>query len=862
MRLRVDGRTVEAAAGATLLEAAAGAGVTIPTLCHDGRLSPAAACRLCLVRVDGAPRLVPACTTPATDGLVVETRNPALNSYRRFVRRALARRTGTPTPALRGPRPDRGHPFLRVDMTKCILCFRCVRICAEVEGRGIWRVEGRGAATRIAPGPAPTLLASGCSSCGACADTCPTGAITDARPRGFARPRAWTRTVCGYCGVGCETLVGTARGRVATVRPVPHAPVNRGHLCVKGRYAFGFLRAHDRVVSPMIRRGGRWERASWPDALGAAADGLRRALARGGPGAVGVLGSARGTNEENYLAGKFARVVLGTNNADNCARVCHAPSAAALKAALGTGAATNSLADLDRTAVILVAGANPTEAHPVAGARIRAAVRRGATLIVVDPRRTELAALAAVHVPLRPGGNVPLFNAIAAEIMRTGGEDGAFIAARTTGFADWRASVAAWTPERAAPLCGVAPAVIRAAARAYASARPAMAFWGLGLTEHTQGTGAVTGLINLALLTGNVGIPGAGLNPLRGQNNVQGASHMGCDPGVLAGAEPLAAGRPRFAAAWGAPIPEAPGLTATAMLEAARTGTLRSLVVIGWDLLQSGAGERRTREALARLDHLVVVDLFLNEGARAAQVFLPAASWLEKDGTFMNGERRIQRVRRAVPPPPGVRTDGEILCGLAAALGHRRGFSFRSTRAIWDEVRGLWPGAAGVTYARLEREGGLQWPCPDTRHPGTPVLYADDPSWRGAFRAVEFAPTPEAVSPEFPLLLITGRSLAQYNAGSQTRRTPARRLRGADLLDLAPADAAALAVRSGDRVRVASRWGEAILSARVTDTMKPGEVFTTFAFPGAHVNRLTGPHADAVTATPEYKVTAVSLARA
>ena len=570
---------------------------------------------------------------------------------------------------------DESHPYLRADMSRCIDCYRCVRICADVQGQDVWHLWDRGIETIVHP-DGPSIAESPCVACGACVDTCPTGALEDRSVLRHGRATTWTRTVCPYCGVGCELDYGTRDGRIVAARPALDGRANHGHACVKGRYAFDFAVAADRVTSPRVRDAGGWRDTTWPEAIATVANRLRDIIGRHGPDAVGVLGSARATNEENYLVQKFARMVIGTNNVDCCARVCHAPSAAALKGMLGAGAATNGFDDIELARTILVAGANPTENHPVVGARIRQAARRGAQLIVIDPRHIELSREPhAVHLAPHPGTNIPLFNAIAHVILTEGLADVAYLAAHVGAVDEFRAFIADWPPERASAICGVPAEEIRRAARLYATGGPAMIVHGLGVTEHRQGTDGVSGLVNLALLTGNIGRPGAGVNPLRGQNNVQGAAHMGCDPATLTGGVGIDAARTAFESAWGAPLPRTAGMKLLDMIDAALDDRLKALVVFGYDILLTNPNEARTRRALERLDLLVVIDPFLTETAGLAHVFLPAQSTFEKDGTFMNAERRLQRVRRVIEPVGAARSDMEIVCDLATALGTAAPFS-------------------------------------------------------------------------------------------------------------------------------------------------------------------------------------------
>jgi formate dehydrogenase major subunit len=774
--------------------------------------------------------------------------------FHRYLRAAGVAAAGPTAPP---ETTDESHPYLRADMSRCIDCYRCVRICADLQGQDVWHLWDRGVDTIVHPA-GPSLLASPCVACGACVDTCPTGALEDRSVLRHGPATAWTRTVCPYCGVGCELDYGTRDGRIVSSRPALDGRANHGHACVKGRYAFDFPTAGDRIVAPRIREGGNWRDTSWAEAIAHVAEGLRGIIARHGPNAVGVLGSARATNEENYLTQKFARVALGTNNVDCCARVCHAPSAAALKAMLGAGAATNSFDDIDQARTILIAGANPTENHPVIGARIRQAGRRGAQLIVIDPRSTELTSEArTVHLAPKPGTNIPLLNALAHVIVTEGLSDRRFLAEHIAEFAEFESFIAEWTPERASAISGVPAADIRRAARLYA-AGPSMIVHGLGITEHRQGTDGVSGLVNLALLTGNLGRPGSGVNPLRGQNNVQGAAQMGCEPEILTGGVSLERGRAEFEKAWNAPLPRTKGLRLLDMIDAALDGRLKALVVVGYDILLTTPNADRTRRALERLDMLVVLDLFWTQTAELAHVFLPAQSSFEKDGTFMNAERRMQRVRRVIEPVGASRSDLQILCDLAGAMGRGAAFSYGTSEDVWNEIRAVWPDVGGITYGRLDG-GGLQWPCPSETHPGSVRLYETGfPVGRAALRRLDFEAGSEAVSVEYPFILTTGRTLYQFNAGTMTARTDNQQLRPADTLDIGPGDATALGVATGSSVRVISRYGRTVMPVRVTDSVPPGVLFATFHTADASVNRLTSNARDPI-GTPEYKVTAVRV---
>lgn len=882
LQLTIDG-IVRSAEPGRLLDVLLQGGVEVPHLCHDPRLTPHGGCRLCLVEVDGEPRPVASCACQAEDGMVVRTDTPALRALRRThlqllaesyppaameaepqhpLHRLFAAYDVEPGGQLRdGLFLDDTHPYIGIDMTRCIDCQRCVRICEQLQGQFVWEAWQRGAALRIAPAHGATLLEGGCVSCGACVDSCPSGALYDKRVT--VEVEGWTRTTCVYCAVGCQMEVGRRGGRVVAVRPAA-SPVNRGHLCVKGRYAFEFNHSPERITWPMIRNGEGWRRVSWDEALDFTAAKLRAIIAAHGADAIGVLGSARATNEENYLAQKFARVVLGTNNVDCCARVCHTPSAKALKTMLGTGAASNGFDDIELAGAFLICGANPTENHPVVGARIKQAVLNGARLVVIDPRRTELAGLADVHLAPRPGCNVPLFNAMAATLIEEDLLDQAFIGERVDGFDAFADFIVDYAPERVAMECGVSAADIRAAARLYAAGRPSMCLHGLGVTEHLQGTEGVMTLINLALLTGNLGRPGAGINPLRGQNNVQGAAHMGCDPATLPGGHSFKEAGARCASAWGAPLPERHGRNLLQMVDAAAAGELKAMWAFGYDIYLSLANVGETSRALSELELVIVQDLFLNETAKAfGSVFLPAASFFERDGTFMNSDRRVQRIRQVVPAPGEARPDWWIIQQLAARLGRSEGFDFAGPQAIWDEVRALWPEGAGLSYARLEHES-LHWPCPDEQHPGTPVLYQSSfpVGQRAMLAAIAYLPTPEQTDADYPLLLLTGRTLYQFNAGTMSNRTPDTVLRPADTLDMAPADASRLGLADAAPVRVTSRYGEVVLPLRISRQVQPGQVFATFHRSEPLVNRLTSSIRDLQVQAPEYKVTAVRVTAA
>jgi len=723
-------------------------------------------------------------------------------------------------------------------------------------------VLGRGEESKVMPDSFGAFGDSTCVSCGACADACPTGALEDKSVIERGYPTDWTRTTCPYCGTGCEMSVGTRDDKVVQVRPVMDAPVNSGHLCVKGRYAFDFIDADDRVTEPMIRENDGWLVVSWEEAIAFAAAKLKAIVSEYGKESIAVLGSARATNEENYLAQKFTRVVLGTNNVDCCARVCHTPSAAAMKMMIGTGAMTNSFDDIEKAKTIILCGANPTENHPIPGARIKQAVlKNGTKLIVIDPRKTELTKYADVHLQLRPGTNILMFNALAHAIIDEGLVNVEFIEKRVEEYDQFKAFVAEYSPEAVAERCGVDAELIRKAARIYATNTPSMAMHGLGMTEHYQGTEGVMSIVNLALLTGNIGKPGSGVNPLRGQNNVQGSAHMGCDPGILTGSVTIDAGRELFESVWKAPVPTAAGLNQLQMIDAARDGKLKALWTIGYDVFLSNANAHETEKAFANMDLVIIQDFFMNETAKKfGHVFFPAATSFEKDGTFMNGERRIQRIRTAVTPRGNSRSDLEIICDLAAAMGHAEDFAFTTAEEVWNEVRAVWPPGYGITYDRIEK-AGIQWPCPDIDHPGTEILHGESFSngVSAALRRIKFRPTKEVVSDEYPFMLTTGRVLEQFNAGTMTMRTPNRELRPTDLLQMSKADSERLSIANGEEVRLRSNYGEAVLPVEITNKVKTGELFASFHDPAVFLNYATGPTRDRFTQAPEFKVTAVRI---
>ncbi|RZT79514.1 formate dehydrogenase alpha subunit [Micromonospora violae] len=890
IRLTIDGNPVDICDGSSVLAAARAAGATLPGLCSDDRISPQGSCRVCLVSVDGG-HPVTSCTTPVREGMAVRTDDPRAVGAARLALELLV--SEQPARALQIPADrselvracahfgvtgsqfhgaghargvDVSHPYVKLDRDLCIACGRCVRMCAEVQGTFALSLAGRGFDTVVVAGAGESWLASPCVGCGGCVDTCPTGALAEPGLLDPAPIDRTTTTTCGYCGVGCSLRVHVRDEHIAAITPVHGAPVNRGHACVKGRFAHAFTRSRDRLTTPLIRTAGRdspLRPATWDEALGVVAARLSAIRDRYGGEAIGLISSARATNEENYLAQKFARTVLRTNNLDNCSRLCHSPSAAGLTASFGLAGGTNPFDDLDRADCILVAGANPTEAHPVVGARIKQRVLDGARLIVIDPRRTDLVGFADVHVQAHPGSNVAVFNGIACALIDAGHVDEGFVRHRASGFHELTDVLRDYPLDRAAHLAGVDPATLAEAARLYGSARRPAIVYGLGITEHTHGTDGVRTLANLAILTGAVGTTdGCGVLTLRGQNNVQGASDMGALPDLLPGYQSVTDPhiRDRFSRAWGVEVPDRPGLRILDMFDAATTGRLHALYVIGEDIAQTDPDTRRVQAALAACDLVVCHDLFLSRTAEHADVVLPAVSFLEKDGTFVNFERRVQRVHPALPPPGQAKTDFEILHLLAAAMDADLGCP--TPADAMAECASLTPTFAGITHARLDRDGPLYWPCRAPDQPGEARLYLDrfaTPDGRAALAARPYLPPGEQPDRRFPFVLVTGRRLAHYNSGSMTRRTPNLDLVPREALDVHPDDAARLGLADGDVVEVASRRARVTFPVNVTDSVAPGQVFTTFAFPDQPTNALTSDCADTTTGCPEYKVTAVAL---
>src|SRR5579883_2402583 len=899
VQLTIDGKPVRVPAGTSIMRAAMMAGIEIPKLCATDTLAAFGSCRLCLVEIEGKQGTPASCTTPVEANQVVHTQTPRLQRIRRGVMELYlsdyppdsaesAAAEADPMKTLAaslgvrevryGPSganhlhaaKDESNPYFTFDPAKCIVCSRCVRACDEIQGTFALTIAGRGFASQVAASAGQAFFDSECVSCGACVQACPTGALLEKSVIQMGKPDRAVLTTCAYCGVGCTFKAEMQQDRVVRMVPYKHGKANHGHACVKGRFAWGYAMHPDRILKPMMRERitDPWREVSWDEAINRVASEFRRIQAQYGRGAIGGITSSRCTNEETYLVQKLVRAVFRNNNVDTCARVCHSPTGYGLKSTFGTSAGTQDFDSVDAADVIMVVGANPTDAHPVFASRMKKRLRQGAKLIVIDPRRTDLVRSphieAAQHLPLRPGTNVAVLNALAHVIVTEKLVNSAFVRERceTDAFADWAEFVARPEngPDAVAAYSGVPAEAIRAAARLYASGGNAVFYYDTAATEHSQGTTAVMAMANLAMATGNIGRRGVGVNPLRGQNNVQGSCDMGSFPHELSGYRHVSdtATRAMFERDWGVTLDPEPGLRINNMFDAALDGSFRGLYVQGEDIVQSDPDSKHVVAGLTAMECVVVQDLFLNETANYAHVFLPGSTFLEKDGTFINAERRIQLVRKVMEPKAGL-ADWEITLALAKAMGMPMHYAHPSE--IMDEIARLTPTFAGVTYDKLEKLGSVQWPCNDKAPEGTPIMHIGGfVRGKGNFYITEYVPTDEKTGPRFPLLLTTGRILSQYNVGAQTRRTENTVWHQEDLLEIHPHDAEQRGVRDGDWVRLESRAGATSLRARITERVAPGVVYTTFHHPSTQANVVTTDYADWATSCPEYKVTAVQVA--
>lgn len=866
----------------------------VPTLCDAPQLEPYGACRVCSVEValkpDGPRRVMASCHTPIADGMHIFPESPKVQRLRRNIVELVLTdhpldcltcevngncelQTVAAKVGIRGVRypaganhldrkKDLSHPYMTSDLSKCINCSRCVRACDEIQGQFVLSMHGRGFGARIIKGLDTTFEDSPCVSCGACAQACPTSAISDRFMSKSIEATKKTRTVCTYCGVGCNLTVATKGSEVLSIQAPVDAAVNHAHTCLKGRYAFKFFNHPDRLRQPLIRINGQLEKATWEEAYTHIHQHLTRIKNEHGGQAVAGISSARCTNEENYLMQKFIRAVMGTNNIDCCARVCHSPTAWGMQKSFGTGAATNSFEDLEFTKCIMVIGANPTEGHPVTGARLKQQVMKGIPLIVIDPRKIELVPYAKYHLQLRPGTNVALLNMMARFILDAGLMKREFVEKRCENWAEFEAGLKALDLDEMERITGVSQELARAAALEYASAEAAMSFHGLGVTEHQMGARTVMLIANLAMMTGNIGRPGVGVNPLRGQNNVQGAADMGCQPHQGAGY--FEVNDPdvhrRYEEFYGVKLNGEPGWKIPEMFEAAIDGRLKALWLMGEDVVQTDPDSAHVKKAMGSLDFLVVQEIFMTETAKFANVVLPASSFLEKSGTFTNAERRVQRVNAAVKPLEGTKPDGQILCEVMQRFGYPQ--DDYTPDGVLAEIARIVPFFKGATWENLG-DNGKQWPIQEGGL-DTQILHTE--SFKRGLGKFHFFPWEESNElvenrAEFPFILTTGRLLEHYNCGTMTRRTGNNLIVIRDELAINPKDARAKGIRPGDMVRLFSPRGEVELAARVTEEVKPGILYTTFHFPEAMVNNVTGAGHDADTLCPEYKVVAADVER-
>lgn len=895
--VHIDGKPVCVPEGTSVMRAAVEAGVQVPKLCATDSLESFGSCRLCLVEIEGRRGTPASCTTPCDDGMQVTTQSKKLAKLRRGVMELYI--SDHPLDCLTCPangncelqdmagavglrdvrygyegenhltqEKDESNPYFTFDPTKCIVCSRCVRACEETQGTFALTVEGRGFESKIAAGPT-NFLDSECVSCGACVQACPTSTLMEKSIVDQGQPDHAVTTTCAYCGVGCSFRAEMQGNEV--VRMVPHkdGKANHGHSCVKGRFAWGYATHPDRVKQPMIRKKitDPWREVSWEEAFEYAASEIKRIQAKYGQGSTGGITSSRCTNEETFLVQKLVRAGFGNNNVDTCARVCHSPTGYGLKTTLGESAGTQDFDSVEFTDCVIVLGANPTDGHPVFASRLKKRLREGAGLIVIDPRQIELVrtphVAADYHLQLRPGANVAVMNALAHVIVTEGLESKDYIAQRCDleDYTKWKAFISEErnSPEALEEHTGVPADRIRGAARLFAKAPNGAIYYGLGVTEHSQGSTGVMTIANLAMLTGNIGRPGVGVNPLRGQNNVQGSCDMGSFPHELPGYRHVSDPNVRklFGDEWGVEIQSEPGLRIPNMFDAAVDGSFKALYVQGEDIAQSDPDTQHVQAALESLECLIVQDIFLNETAKYAHVIFPGSSFLEKDGTFTNAERRISMVRKVMPPLAGL-ADWEVTVRFAEALGYRMDYSHPSE--IMDEIARLTPTFTGVSYDKITKLGSVQWPCNDAAPEGTPYMHEQEfVRGKGKFVLTEFQPTPERTTRKFPLILTTGRILSQYNVGAQTRRTHNQVWHDEDIIELHPHDAENRGIEHGDLVSMQSRQGETTMRCIITERMQPGVVYTTFHHPESGANVVTTDNSDWATNCPEYKVTAVQV---
>ena len=901
--LEIDGVAVTVPAGTSVMRAAVEAGINVPKLCATDSLEPFGSCRLCLVEIEGRDgrkmKGYPAsCTTPCEPGMKVQTQTPKLADIRRGVMELYI--SDHPLDCLTCPtngncelqdmagtvglrevrygyegenhlemKKDESNPYFTYDPSKCIVCNRCVRACEETQGTFALTISGRGFESRVTAGQMDTFMESECVSCGACVQACPTATLTEKTVIMMGQAEHSKITTCAYCGVGCAFKAEMKGNEVVRMVPYKDGKANHGHSCVKGRFAWGYATHKDRITKPMIRSKitDPWREVSWEEALSYAASEFRRIQAKHGKDSIGGITSSRCTNEETYLVQKLVRAAFGNNNVDTCARVCHSPTGYGLKQTLGESAGTQTFDSVMKSDVIMIIGANPASAHPVFASQMKRRLRQGAKLIVIDPRTTEMVKSAHIqadyHLKLRPGTNVAVITALAHVILSEGLQSEEYIKERCDlqSYEQWKEFVLRPdnSPEAMSAICGVPAEELRGAARLFATGGNGAIYYGLGVTEHAQGSTMVIGIANLAMATGNVGREGVGVNPLRGQNNVQGSCDMGSFPHELPGYRHISDStvRSQFEQAWGVTLNPEPGLRIPNMFDAAMDGSFKGLYCEGEDIVQSDPNTQHVAAALQEMECIVIQDLFLNETAKYAHVFLPGSSFLEKDGTFTNAERRISRVRKVMPSKSG-KSDWEVTVALAEALGYPMPYNHPSE--IMDEIAALTPSFHGVSYDKLERLGSIQWPCNDAAPEGTPIMHIGSfIRGKGKFLNTQYFATDEKVTQRYPLILTTGRILSQYNVGAQTRRTENSQWHDEDRLEIHPHDAEDRGVREGDWVGIESRAGQTVLRATITERVQPGVVYTTFHFPESGANVITTDNSDWATNCPEYKVTAVQV---
>jgi formate dehydrogenase major subunit len=899
--VEIDGLPATVRAGSTVMRAARESGVDVPKLCATDSLKPFGSCRLCLVEIEGRKGYPASCTTPVQAGMKIRTQTEALARLRRNVMELYISdhpldcltcsangdcelqdmagavglrevRYGFDGESHLFEAIDDSNPYFTFDPTKCIVCSRCVRACDEVQGTFALTIEGRGFDSKVSASMGEKFLDSECVSCGACIQACPTATLMEKSIIENGQPEHSVLTTCAYCGVGCSFKAEMKGDQVVRMTPYKDGQANHGHSCVKGRFAWGYSTHKERVMDPLIRDSieDPWRKVSWDEAIRYSALRFKEIQAKYGRKSVGGITSSRCTNEEVFIVQKLVRAAFGNNNVDTCARVCHSPTGYGLKQTLGTSAGTQPFDSVMDADVIVVIGANPTEAHPVFASQMKRRLREGAKLIVMDPRKIGLVRSPRIkadyHLPLLPGTNVPMINAFAHVIVSEGMVDETYVAERcdTEAFEAWKEFILKPenSPEAVSRVTGVSAEDIRAAARLYGQADRGAIYYGLGVTEHSQGSTMVMGMANLAMATGNIGFSGSGVNPLRGQNNVQGSCDMGSFPHELAGYRPVSddAVRSSFEEMWGVALDPEPGFRIPNMFDAAVAGTYKGMYIQGEDLAQSDPNTKHVEAALGSMEFVVVQDLFLNETAKFAHVFLPGTSFLEKDGTFINAERRINRVRPVMKPRQG-KAEWLITQELAQALGYP--MNYENEAQIMDEIASLTPTFSGVSFKFLDEVGSVQWPCNEKAPMGTPIMHIDNfVRGKGLFIETGYVPTDERTSRKFPLILTTGRTLSQYNVGAQTRRTDNVVWYHEDLLEIHPHDAETRGIRDGDRVSLSSRKGEITLEAKITERVPPGVVYTTFHDPETGANVVTTEYSDWATNCPEYKVTAVQVAPA